>query len=402
MREKLTDRFARTVEPPPKGRIDRYFDTNPSAPRGFLLRVTPAGARAWALRYRLQSTGREREVTIGAAENRKLAAAYKRARELRRQIEDGLDPLAEREERRAAPDVKELVDRFIAEELPRGRAPRTQAEYQAMLRDWILPGLARRKVEDIQSEDIEKLHHKITATGKARRANAVKSLCSTIFAKAIAWKMRTDNPAKGVAGNKERGRQRYLKDPELERLLTVLESWRERRRDSVDAIMLAMLTGARRGEILSMRWGDVDLEEGIWLKPAELTKGRDEHRLPLSAAVVTLLRQREAELSVGGKVAVLRNDSAPVFRGAGSKTHTNRLEAHWRELRAEAGLTDLRFHDLRHSAASWAISSGLSLAVVGGLLGHRKSATTEIYAHLNDQALRQGAEAIAGKVGLRK
>ena len=211
-----------------------------------------------------------------------------------------------------------------------------------------------------------------------------------------------DNPAKGVAGNKEHGRRRYLKDPELERLLSVLESWRERRRDSVDAIMLAMLTGARRGEILSMRWGDLDLEEGIWLKPPELTKGREEHRLPLSAAVVTLLRQREAERSAGGKVAVLRNDGVPVFRRAGSKTHTNVLEAHWREIRAEAGLRDVRFHDLRHSAASWAISSGLSLAVVGGMLGHRKSATTEIYAHLNDQALRQGAEAVASKIGGRR
>jgi integrase len=225
-------------------------------------------------------------------------------------------------------------------------------------------------------------------------------LCSTIFAKAIVWKMRTDNPAKGVEGNKERGRQRYLKDHELERLLTVLESWRERRRDSVDAIMLAMLTGARRGEILTMRWGDLSLDEGIWLKPAELTKAREEHRLPLSAAVVALLRQREAERSAGGKVAVLHN--APVFKGAGSKSATNRLEAHWREIRAEAGLTDLRFHDLRHSAASWAISSGLSLAVVGGLLGCRESATTEIYAHLNDQALRQGAEAVADKIAGRR
>jgi integrase len=399
MREKLTDKFAKTVEPTP-GKIQRYFDTNPGAPRGFMLRVTPAGARAWALRYRL-STGREREVTIGAAENRRLADAYKRARELRREIEDGGDPLGEREEKRQAPTVAHLAERFITDALP-SRAPRTQAEYRAMLRDWILPALGKRKVEDVQSEDVEKLHRKITEAGKLRRANSVKSLCSTIFAKAVGWKMRADNPAKGVAGNKERGRRRYLKDPELERLLTVLESWRERRRDSVDAIMLAMLTGARRGEILSMRWGDLDLDEGIWLKPAELTKGREEHRLPLSAAVVTLLRQREAELSAGGKVAVLHNKNVPVFKGAGSKTHTNRLEAHWREIRAEAGLTDLRFHDLRHSAASWAISSGLSLSVVGGLLGHRKSATTEIYAHLHDQALRQGAEAVADKIAGRR
>ena len=124
MREKLTDKFARRVEPTP-GKVARYFDASPSAPRGFLLRVT-AGARVWALRYRVKDSGREREITIGDVENRRLVGAYKRARELRREIEDGGDPLGDREERRAAPTVAELVERFIKESLP-SRAPRTRA-----------------------------------------------------------------------------------------------------------------------------------------------------------------------------------------------------------------------------------------------------------------------------------
>src|ERR1700730_13065005 len=172
MRKELTDKFARTVKPTP-GRVERYFDTSDRAPRGFMLRVTPAGARAWALRYRL-SSGREREVTIGAAENRRLADAYKRARELRREIEDGRDPLGEREEKRAAPTVAQLAERFIEEELSK-RAPRTQAEYKAMLRDWILPALGGLKVAAAGAGDIEKLHRKITEDGKGkpRRANSV-------------------------------------------------------------------------------------------------------------------------------------------------------------------------------------------------------------------------------------
>ena len=142
MREKLTDRLAASVKPTP-GKIERYFDTDKRAPRGFLLRVTPAGARVWALRYRVKDTGREREITIGDASAWPIAEAWKRGNELRRVVDSDGDPLGEREEKRAASTVAELVLRFIEEALP-SRAPRTRAEYNAQLRDWILPAIGNK------------------------------------------------------------------------------------------------------------------------------------------------------------------------------------------------------------------------------------------------------------------
>src|SRR5271166_4638916 len=228
MREKLTDRFAASVVPTP-GRIERYFDQDKRSPRGLLLRVTPAGARAWAIRYRLQDSGREREITIGDVKSWRLSEARRRGHELRRDIDAGGDPLGQREDKRRSPSVAELVERFKAEALG-SRAPRTQAEYQAMLRDWVLPGIGNKKVEAVDREDIEKLHRRITEKGKPRRANSVKSLCSALFSQAIVWKMRDDNPVSHIKGNPEHGRERYLSPEEIERLVATLDRWRKEKK----------------------------------------------------------------------------------------------------------------------------------------------------------------------------
>jgi integrase len=330
MREKLTDRFAATAAP------GLYWDTDPRSPKGLLLRVTPAGARSWCLNYRRKSDDREKRLTLGDVASWPVAEIRKRAAELRREVDAGGDPLGELDERRAAPTVADLVERFIKEALP-SRAPSTQAEYRAGLRDWILPALGKKKVAAVERDDIVRLHRQITEAGKPRRANAMKSLCSTIFNQAIVWKMRDDNPCRLVRGNPELAHERFLSGEELDRLMVVLQRHRARRPDSVDAIMLAALTGARRGEILGMTWQQLgELDNAVWTKPAALTKQRKIHRLTLSPEAVAILQRRRDEREAPGKVVRLLPDEF-IFQGGGSKTHTNTLERHWREFRAEAG-----------------------------------------------------------------
>jgi integrase len=402
MREHLTDRFAKTVPTTP-GKIARYFDSDPKSPRGFLLRVTPAAARVWALRYRTKD-GREREITIGDVADRPIGQARERARELRREVEDGGDPLQRFQDKRAEPTVVELIARFEKEALV-SRAPRTQAEYKAMFRDWILPAIGKLKVAAVDQEHIEKLHRRITAAGKPRRANSIKSLCSALFSQAIVWKLRRDNPAAHVKGNRERLHERFLSGDELDRLMRVVEQYHDKRPDSTDAISLAVLTGARRGEILGMRWADLDLDLGVWQKPAELVKQRRTHRLTLSPEAVAVLRRRQGERDRREKDRVVRlrpTHDDHVFRGGGDKTHCNRLEGDWREIRAAAGLQDVRFHDLRHSVASWLIAAGMSLPVVGSVLGHAKAATTQRYAHMADEPQRRAIDIVGRLVSGRR
>lgn len=390
MREKLTDRLAKTSAP------GIYWDAHPDAPKGFLLQVTPGGARTYRLNYRRQADGVERRITIGSVqEYSKISEARHKAAELRRAIRDGRDPLGEIEDRRAEPTVSELVQRYTEEIMPR-RAPRTQVEYKAMLEGYVLPAIGTKKISAITQTDIERMHRRITDDGKLRRANSVRMVCSILFNQAIAWKLRADNPCRFVKNNAEHGRERFLSPAELQRLIAVLDRWRERRPDSVDAIRTLMLTGSRRGEVLGMRWDQLDLEAGTWSKPASLTKQKRSHRVPLSPEAVDILRRRQAELNAPGEVVRLRRDDH-VFRGGGDGASINRVERDWAVIRAAAGLEDVRLHDLRHNYASVLVSSGLGLPVIGALLGHASPSVTARYAHLADQPLRD-ATAIVGKI----
>src|SRR5215831_14454039 len=407
MREKLplTDKFARSAE------SGVYFDHDHRSPRGFMLRVTPGDARSWCLNYRVKDTGRERRITIGDVAAWPIAEARKRAAELRREVDAGGDPLGDREEKRQkrrAPTVAELWDRFIAEALP-SRGVRTRDEYRAMARDWILPALGRLKVAAVSRENVEKLHWKITAAGRGRRANSVKSLVSIIFQQAITWNMRADNPAAHVKGNTEHRRERYLSPEEIERLMAEIERHRAMGGhwvDSTDKLELAVFTGARRGEILRMTWAQIENLDGTatWVLPSQSTKegkrtGRTK-RLPLSEGAVAVLRRRRDERNAGGKVVQLRADDH-VFRAGNSKTGANELESDWYIIRAAAGVEDVRLHDLRHNFASVAVGEGLSLEVIGRLLGHSKTATTQRYAHFAFSQEPEATEKVASIVRRR-
>jgi integrase len=396
MREKITDRYA--VSAPP----GLYADTDRRSPRGFLLRVTPAGGRAWCLNYRVKDSGKERRITIGDVASWPVMAARERAAELRREIDAGGDPLQRLEDKRGAPTVAELVKQFEREALP-SRAERTAAEYKAMLDRYIIPAIGSLKVTAVTGANIERLHREISADGKARRADAVVTVASILFGQAVTWKMCAENPCRGaVTRNSPPGRQRFLKSLELDRLLVTLERWRSRRPDSVDALLLLLLTGARRGEVLSMRWvPDIgDLDAATWIKPAALTKQRKLHRVPLSPQAVAVLRRRLDEREAPGRIVQLRRDDH-VFRGGGDAAHINRLERDWREIRAAAGIEDVRIHDLRHSFASMLIGEGLSLPIVGEMLGHSSPSMTARYAHVDEEVQRRAAGLIGKIVGSR-
>ena len=142
-----------------------------------------------------------------------------------------------------------------------------------------------------------------------------------------------------------------------------------------------------------MRWADVELDTGVWSKPYKTTKQRQPHRVPLNEEAVALLRRRNADRD--GPIVRLHRDEH-VFRGGGDVAHIGRLERDWREIRAAAGLEDVRIHDLRHSFASVLVGQGLSLPIIGAMLGHSRPATTHRYAHLADAPLRERSPALGG------
>jgi hypothetical protein len=246
MAQRLTDRVVKGL-PRPKAGNRIYYDDLVS---GFGCRVTAGGARAFVLNYRRRTDGLERRFTIGSFPDWSVAGAREEAKGLRRAVDGGADPVGDHRAEREAPTVNDLCDRYENEQLPRRRAS-TQRDYRSMLGVHIRPWLGKRKVSTLAYSDVDFLHRKITRHSGPYRANRVIALLSKLCSLAVQWHWRADNPCKGVERNDEAKRKRYLSGAELERLSAALAQHDDR--DAADIFRLLLLSGARRGEVLSAR-----------------------------------------------------------------------------------------------------------------------------------------------------
>ena len=353
---------------------------------GLAVVVTAKDTRAFVLRYRWKGT--EKLYTIGSCDDWKLAAAKDHAKELRRSVDAGVDPKAKRDDERAAPTVSVLCDRFEKEILPRLR-PSTQTAYKGVIAQFLKPEWGSRKAVDITVDDAEALHRAITngkrtKSGRAApiRANRVKAYGSKIFSQAVRWRIVTENPFKGIETNPENKRRRYFSQAEIVAIGKALDGYPAQ--IAADCIRLIMLTGCRPGEARTATWDQFDLERGVWTKPGATTKQKTEHRIPLSAPAQELLQRMRKE----------RPDGKWVFHGRRKSEVLTQIHSVWGYVRKTAKLKDARAHDLRHTYASILASGGLSLPIIGALLGHTQPATTARYAHLHDEPLKEAAEAV--------
>jgi integrase len=379
---RLTDALVRRLEAPATGNRITYDN----AAKGFGARITAAGARAYVLTYVVRGSGRQRRYTIGGCDDWTATDARAEARRLKAMIDVGGDPLGAFEAERAAPDMGDLIARFREEHFPRLRAS-SAADYERMLRNYVLPHFSEStKVVDVSFTDIDALHRKITRLGYSHRANRVIAMLHKMFALAVHWKMRADNPVRGIEHNREHARRRYMTSDELARVVAALAKFPDR--DIADAIRLLMLTGARKAEVLTMRYGHLDLTAGTWSKPPASTKQNAPHSVPLSAPARQLLAER------GDRKA----PDEYVFPGTGTKRHLVNVHDAWQRICKTAGIEGLRIHDLRHSYASTLASAGHSLSLIGALLGHTQPQTTARYAHLFDDPLRKATEQVGAAV----
>ena len=200
MAQRLTDAIVKRLPVP----TERQQDPLHSDVGGFGARVTAAGARAYVLTYRVRA-GRQRRFTIGQATEWQCAAARDEAKRLKQRVDQGGDPLAS-SRTSAAPAMCTLcADRFEAEHLPRKRES-TQSDYRRLVRLYIRPALGRMKVAAVAWSDIDAMHRRITKAGHPYQANRVIATASKMFSLAIRWRMRPDNPVKGIERNQEHKR----------------------------------------------------------------------------------------------------------------------------------------------------------------------------------------------------
>ena len=396
-RLRLNDKTVRE-QIPAMGRDYQLFDTEV---RGFSIRILRSGSRSFSLDYRY--AGAQRRMAIGRWPEWTVTAARERARELRRVIDEGGDPLGARADLREAPRFSDMIDRYLADHVPH-LAKTNASDQQSMLTKLVAPHWGKKLVAEITPQDVAKLLN-IIAKGRARpskekpnnrarklqgpkptpiRANRVGEVLRKMFTLAVSWGWRTDNPASGFKKRIENERERFLSQEEIGRLAEVLDAAADQRAAGI--IRLCMLTGSRVGEVRQARFEQFNLELGSWSKPAATTKQRKIHRIPISAEVAAIVRQRQLLVPKGNPW---------LFPGDVPGQPVKEIRRFWINIQKQAKLPDVRIHDLRHTFASLLISGGASLEMIGKLLGHSQMQTTQRYAHLMDSPLRAGVDAVA-------
>jgi integrase len=304
---------------------------------------------------------------------RKLAATHVGA------IAQGADPAQVRQDRLHEPTFADLTAQYLERHAPRKRSGRDD---RGML-DTHLLVFRTRKLTDIHRNEVARLHAKVGETA-SYRANRLVALLRKMFNLARDWGLYAgENPATRIQMFREESRDRFVQPEELPRLLHTIA---EEADPTVRGVVLtALLTGARRTEVLTMKWDEVSLTRAEWRIPH--TKAGRPHLLPLPHALVAMLRSLSR---VEG--------NSYVFVGQDGVGHLHDMKRAWDRIRVQAGLHDARFHDLRRTVGSWLAGSGESLSLIGKVLNHRDVSTTAIYARLNLDPARQALERNASKM----
>lgn len=391
----------------PAAKLYLAFDTDL---KGFGVRVMPSGVKTFIVEYRPGAGGRgmsKRRVAIGSAGVITAEEARRQAKAILAGVQKGEDPAGDRAQERAAISVADLCDRYMEEEVRPLRKASTAALYRIYFEKHVKPILGTKKAGQLTRAEVARWHRKIGEEASVTANRALAALSGAFGWAQKAGEQVGSNPCTGVGKFREVGRERYLTGEELGRLSEALQEaegpgipWepdpaknikhapKEGNRRTrlgpypVAAIRLLLLTGARLREILHLQWAHVDFERGLLMLPDSKTGKKT---IMLNAPALSIL----AALPRAGRFVI-----------AGDDPEKPRADLHrpWALVSKRAGLEGVRLHDLRHTHASIGAGAGLGLQVIGRLLGHAQTSTTERYAHLADDPLRRASDLIARRL----
>jgi len=361
----LTKTSVRAIAP--TGRRMRYRD---SVVPGLYLEVMPTGTKVFCWIRKID--GRTESVRIGRFPAVQPEDARKRAEDLNSQMALGANPARERRRRKAALTFGELFNAWLDE--ARNRGKKTWEADERRFRNH-LSTLSKIPPAEIAREEIKRLHQKIGTRHGLYEANRALALIRTVLTWGIrehAWPFQ--NPASGIRMFREEKRDRWLEPHEIPAFLAAVNA--EENPDIRDFVLLALLTGARRTNVLEMAWKDLDLENGRWRIPE--TKAGEPQVVPLHRAALDILKARRDTVS-----------GFFVFPGTGRSGHLAEPKTGWARILKRAGIKDLRIHDLRRTLGSWLTTQGESLLLIGKTLGHKSQGSTQVYSRLSVDPVRE-------------
>tara|TARA_R110002095_G_scaffold191831_1_gene169523 strand:- start:380 stop:1537 length:1158 start_codon:yes stop_codon:yes gene_type:complete len=382
--QKLTKRFVESISPDSEKEL-LIWD---SEVKGFGVRVFSTGRRTYFVQYR-NVAARTRRQKIGQHGVITTDQAREEAKIILADVCKGADPSALRKAKRSIPTFAEFSEEYLRVYAKSEKRANTYVAEERILNSTLVKRLGYHSLDSITTRELQKIHNEFK--DRPYQANRIRSLLHIMFNLAIKWEIITGNPASALQKYREEKRTRWLKDEEVQNLCIVLDSYRNQNIANIFRILL--LTGARKNEVLKAQWNEFDFKREVWTKPAHNTKQAKMEHIPLSSQALELLKQMKLEAE----------GSPFLFPGKVPGQPLKEIKKAWETIRQSANIADVRIHDLRHTYASHLVSSGLSLSIVGKLLGHTKTATTQRYAHLADEPLRKATAVFGDKFeGLTK
>jgi integrase len=370
---------------------------------GFGVRVRPSGSKSFVVVYRTGGRNSpQRRVTVGAVGKIDVDVARSEARRILAGAELGQDRAGDLARSRAEMSVAALCDLYLAEGCET-KKPSTLATDRGRIERHIKPLLGAKRISELTRADIERFMRDVAAgktavdvktkkfgramvEGGRGTATRTVGLLGGILSFAVLRQMRGDNPVRGVKRYQDKKGETFLSSAELAKLGQAVAQFESEGTSpaAIAIIRLLAFTGARKSEIASLKWSDVDIQRGYLALGDSKTGAKI---IPLGAPAVEVLS------------GVARIEGATyIFPASSGEGHFQGVEKVWRRVRVAAGFPALRLHDLRHSFASVGLARGDALAVIGAILGHADVKTTSRYAHLADNPVRNAANEISKSV----
>lgn len=360
---------------PEAGKRAVYLDAKTT---GLQIRVTDTGAKTFSV-YRRIKGGQPERVTLGRFPAMTIEQARKHASRINAEIEEGANPAEVKRAHRGELTFAEMFNEYGERH---GDKKKSWATDQSIYANH-LQQFASKKLTAITKAEISRFLSDLDKAGKAgATVNNVRALISSIYGRAIEWGYATTNPVTGIKTRAKVKRDRFLQADELPRFFKALAE--ESNATLRDYILLALLTGARRANLLAMRWKEINLKESVWRIPE--TKNGTPQNVTLSPEAVTILEARKDSAE---------NDAIFVFPGIGSSGHIEEPKKAVIRVMERAGIPygrnepdGVTLHDLRRTLGSWQAKTGASMAIIGKSLNHKSQQATAIYARLDLDPVR--------------
>lgn len=367
------------LELPEQGKRAVYYD---SKTEGLQVRVSSSGVKTFCVYRWLKGAAKPERVTLGRYPAMTIEQARIEAARINALVASGINPNDDPRALKTETTLKDLFEEFLTHRRNRRGAYLSEKTKRSYRYDFglYLAKWGSRQLSKFKDTDFGKLHSEI---GKEHptTANRVIAMASSLFGYAAERKLfKGVNPAQGIKKFPETKRDRFLQSDELPAFFKALSE--ESNETLRDYFLISLLTGARRSNVQEMQWGQIHFDRAEWRIPT--TKNGDPQTVTLGQEAIEILRAREGV------------DPVWVFPGSGATGHLVEPKKAWKRILAQAGIADLRIHDLRRTLGSWQAKTGASLAIVGKSLNHKSVNTTAIYARLDLDPVRESVERATG------